>query len=153
MYHYTECGLDNIWLKNGYEELPTETGSAYSVHNIDGLHETIALGLIRKQAPLTGKEFRFLRIELDLSQKALGDLLGKTDQQIANWEKGKNDIPVMADALIRQYCSEKMHKDSKLSELLDALKDLDRRLHELRFALEETAVGWTVVEEGFLECA
>lgn len=151
MYHYTECGLDNIHLKNGYELFKTEEGSAYSVHDLDALHKAIARGLVDQDAPLSGKEFRFFRVELDLSQKALGIILGKSEQQVANWEKGKTDVPILVDATIRQYYSETLNNESKLSDLLTKLSVLDKRLHELQFALEETGGNWAVSDVS--ECA
>lgn len=142
MYHYLSCGLDNIYLLNGYEVHETEDGPTYGIHNFDALHRAIALGLVNKPAPLNGKEFRFLRVELDLSQKAIADLFGYTDQTVANWEKGKTEIQVLADATIRQYYRESIGEPSELGELLKKLSDLDRRVHELQFQLEETQNGW-----------
>jgi transcriptional regulator with XRE-family HTH domain len=94
------------------------------------LHAAIAEVIVNKSAPLTGKEFRFLRIELDFSQKAIGDLMDYSDQQIANWEKGKGDIPVLADAAMRNFYRESVG-GSMISGLLNKLKDLDRQIHEL----------------------
>ncbi len=47
-----------------------------------------------------GEELRFLRIELDLSQRRLGEYLGKSDQSVALWEKTGN-LPEEVDFLIR----------------------------------------------------
>jgi DNA-binding transcriptional regulator YiaG len=141
MIQYTASGLDNIWLKNGYKIHDTGHGSGISIHDLDNLHKVIAKGIVEKAAPLTGKEFRFLRIELDLSQKAIGDLMDKTDQMIANWEKGNNDIPVLADAAMRNLYMESIGC-SPISGLLNKLKDLDRQIHELKLELEETQDGW-----------
>jgi len=43
MYHYTLCGLDNVWLENGYQVRETSYGQGISVHDVEGLHEVIAL--------------------------------------------------------------------------------------------------------------
>lgn len=142
MIHYTASGLDNIWLKNGYKIHETGDGRGISIHDLDNLHRVIAQQIIvGKAAPLTGKEFRFLRIELDLSQKAIGDLMGKTDQMIANWEKGNHEIPVLADAAMRNLYMESIGC-SPISGLLNKLKDVDRQMHESKLELEETQNGW-----------
>jgi hypothetical protein len=37
MYHYTETGLQNVWLANGYNVRKTSDGDAISIENADGL--------------------------------------------------------------------------------------------------------------------
>jgi hypothetical protein len=38
MHHYTECGLDNVWLLNGFERRDFGgCGSAVAVHDKKGL--------------------------------------------------------------------------------------------------------------------
>ncbi|MGZ8219573.1 helix-turn-helix domain-containing protein, partial [Methylomagnum sp.] len=86
-YHYQECGLDNVWLENGYEFHETPYGKGVSFLNAGALDATIAKALTEKPAPLTGKELRFLRIMLNLSQKTVGELMGKEAQTVALWEK------------------------------------------------------------------
>ena len=41
MYHYTESGLQNIWLANGYTKRQTERGESVAIHDADQLHEAI----------------------------------------------------------------------------------------------------------------
>lgn len=59
--HYTQCGLPDVWLLNGFCRRETPYGDAVSVENINGLHRAIALYLVKKKAELTGSELRFLR--------------------------------------------------------------------------------------------
>ena len=141
MYHYTSCGLYNIHLKNGFDIQEGPEGKGVAIHDIDALHLVIAKGIVNKPALLSGKEFRFLRIEMDLSQRAVGDLMAKSDQMVANWEKGNNDIPVLADKAIRDLYMESVG-ESHVTNLLSKLKDLDRQIHEIKFQLSETANGW-----------
>ncbi len=37
MYHYTESGLRNVYLKNGYTITKTEYGEAISIKDVAGL--------------------------------------------------------------------------------------------------------------------
>ncbi len=141
MYHYTACGLDNIYLKNGYEQKTTPSGNAIAIHDLDGLHKAISKGLANKEASLTPKEFRFLRIELDLSQKALGMLFDKSDQIVAKWEKGETRIPLLADKAIRDLYMESIG-EGPVANLLQRLAQLDRKDRELTLELEETSKGW-----------
>lgn len=141
MYQFKECGLDNIYLKNGYEVYESSEGTCYGVRDLDKLHQVIAKGLVKKPAPLTGKEFRFLRIELNLSQKAVGDLMEKSEQTIANWEKGDEPINRLADSAIRNYYLHSVG-ESEIAGLLEKLAHLDQLIHGYQIRLEETQDGW-----------
>lgn len=141
MHHYKSCGLDNVWLKNGYQTKSTSYGDAVSIHNIDGLHKAIACSIVKKPGQLTGKEFKFLRIEMDLSQSAIGVLMEKSSQSVAKWEKGQIPLPRLADKAIRDMYLESVG-DSPIAGLLSELAKIDRKIHELHIELEETERGW-----------
>ncbi len=80
-YHYTECGLDNVWLENGYEvETHKNYGDLVCISNPRGLHDAIGRLLVRLPRTLFGSEFRFLRTELDMSQRILAETLGVGEQ-------------------------------------------------------------------------
>ncbi len=53
-FHYTACGLDNVWLASGYKLKTTRHGTAVAVNDVDGLHQLIANTLIDKPGRLTG---------------------------------------------------------------------------------------------------
>lgn len=101
MFHYTDGGLRNVWLANGYEIHKTPYGDAVSFRNIDGLTQSICLALTRKPSKLTGVEFRYIRSAgMLLSQPSLGKLLGIDGQSVARWEK-TSKVPRWADKLLR----------------------------------------------------
>lgn len=142
-YHYTTCGLDDVYLLNGFEVQKFGGQEAVAIHDIDGLHRVIALTLVQQEARITGKEFRFLRIELDLSQKALGIWFDLTDQAIARWEK-KDAVPPWADAVIRALYVESLGEDSKVGQVLEMLAQVDRAIHRGDICVEESDEGWTL---------
>jgi len=73
MYHYTDGGLRNVWLVNGYEIKSTPYGQGVVFHDLDGLTRCICLALTHKPSKLTGAEFRYIRSAgMLLSQPALG---------------------------------------------------------------------------------
>ena len=76
-HHYIESGLDNIWLENGFTRHATAYGDGMSIHDTDGLLRVIGKWLIGLPTPLNGANLRFLRLEMDLTQKALGAVLPK----------------------------------------------------------------------------
>ena len=54
MYHYTECGLNKVWLLSGYQSHDTPYGKGVSIQNADGLHEAIARWLVISKPRLSG---------------------------------------------------------------------------------------------------
>ncbi len=123
-YQYTDSGLKNVWLVNGFTKKQTPYGEAVGIDNLDGLHKVIATTIINKRASLTGDELRFLRIELDLSQKAFAEYFGKTDQSVANWEKSDHP-PKDVDYLVRHIYRQTMEKSAVYTDEVDRLHQLD----------------------------
>ena len=142
MFHYQTCGLENVFLANGYKVTEYGGERAVAIHNLRGLHKVIADSLINKLEPLTGREFRFLRLEMDLSQSMLGELFSISDQAIAKWEKGQNGISGPAGMLIRVLAKEKiMNQGGHVAGLIEKLAELDRQAVE-RLTFQETEEGW-----------
>ena len=140
MYHYTQCGLDNVWLENGYTLKKTAYGKAVAVEDADDLHQTLALELIGKQGRLSGKELKFLRVTLGLSQGGLGKLLGATEQSVSLWERtGK--VPQAADGLTRLLAAEKLNGNCKVSEVVERISTVERLLNQ-RIVARETRSKW-----------
>ena len=60
-YHYTESGLDTVWLASGFRIIAREDGGeSLIIEDIEGLHVAIGRGIVEKKK-LTGPEIRFLR--------------------------------------------------------------------------------------------
>ena len=79
MYHYTDGGLRNVWLANGFEIKKTPFGDAVTFHDSDGLTQAICQALAAKIGVLTGVELRYIRSAgMGLSQPVLGKLMGMT---------------------------------------------------------------------------
>ena len=140
--HYTQCGLPDVWLLNGFCRRETPYGDAVSVENIDGLHRAIALYLVQKKAELTGCEVRFLRKRLGKTQGELATLLRLDSQTVARWEKDQTDIPGPADLCLRLLVLERETGRSAIGQLAEQVAALnsERVSQQLRF--EETADGW-----------
>ena len=138
MYHYIESGLDNIFLVNGYE---LDEDEALSIKNLDQLHQAIGRSICNLERRLTGKEFRFLRIELDLSQRALALQLGATDQTIARLEKEQTQMNKSYELLLRQLFLEYSSTNSKLKDLIDRISDREER-QQTEIRLEQKNNKW-----------
>ena len=46
MYHYTESGMRDVWLANGYERRETSYGKSVAIRDVPGLHRAICRRLI-----------------------------------------------------------------------------------------------------------
>jgi DNA-binding transcriptional regulator YiaG len=139
MYHYTEVGLQNVWLANGYNERTTAYGKSVSIEDADGLHLAIGQEIARKSY-LTGCEFRFLRKELDLSQHRVADLLGTSEQTVALCEK-RGKIPKMADRMLRAIYLKTIGGNVRFKELIERDANLDRKSDE-KMIFQDTKSGW-----------
>jgi len=141
MYHYQESGLNNIWLVNGYTTLDDpEYGRCVSITDVFGLNKAIAHNLIYNKPTLSGEEFRFLRKELDLSQKALADLIGKDEQSVARWEKS-GKAPKWADRMLRACLIEFYGEATGILELIARIKDIDEKEQEKEL-FKDYDSGW-----------
>jgi DNA-binding transcriptional regulator YiaG len=143
VHHYLDCGLENVFLEGGFEVIDTPYGQGVTINDLDGLHNCIASCLIKKPMPLNGKEFRFLRTELDLSQTAMGDLCGRKERRLRDWEKNNEKVPEPANTIIRIVYKERYDPTvtfEGLSRDIRNLQALDRKAHEMK--LVSTADGW-----------
>jgi putative transcriptional regulator len=148
-YHYRDCGLENIWIEGGYEEVDSPYGPGVAITDMDGLHRCIAECLVQKQGPLTGAEFRFLRTELDLSQLAMGALCGRGERTVRGWETEDEPVEEPANTIIRHVYQQRFNPSAsfeELSKLIQQFQMVDKKLHELRFKIKAAEDGWKAVE-------
>ncbi len=127
LYHYTESGLDNVWLRSGYDvKTFGDHGEAVSVHDEDQLHLVLARSIARQDRRLTGQEFRFLRTVLDLTQNAVARRMGYADyQMVARWEKAHHAAPpLVADTLMRAWYLESIGDRPLTSRIGERLAEL-----------------------------
>lgn len=138
-YHYTESGLRNIWLANGYTVRKTKYGKGVSIHDVEGLNRAISQALASKPH-LTGAEVRFLRKEMGMTQRGLGELLGVTDQAVAKWEKiGR--LPKTADRLLRLIYVEHENGNAPIQATIKRINEMDQQGRDQIIA-EETRGKW-----------
>lgn len=130
-YHYTDSGLDSIYLENGVHVEETPYGQAVSIEDSAGLHRAIAQWLIKRPSPLNGAELRFLRLEMEMTQRDLAGVIGAQEQTLRLWEKGRGKhMPGPPDRLVRALCAEAFGGDDKIRDMLQRLADLDRLAHD-----------------------
>jgi DNA-binding transcriptional regulator YiaG len=148
MYHYTDGGLRNVWLVNGYEVRKTPYGNGVAFHNLDGLTQSICTALTRKAAPLTGAEFRYIRSAgMLLSQPALGKLMGIDGQSVARWEK-TSKVPRWADKLIRLLYVAQVEGNEPIARAVERIRTVERLVKQ-KILVKESRGRWrtSLVEE------
>jgi DNA-binding transcriptional regulator YiaG len=149
-YHYTECGLDNIYLINGFEEVSTSQGPTISIRDIDSLHQAIGEIFCGQSRDLGGKEIRFLRREMLMSQRTLAQLFDVQDRTVSRWEADKTVMSKSADTLLRLLYREQVKlPNGGIKECLLRIADLEekidctyKRLFELQIDEGEEVQNW-----------
>ena len=144
MYHYTESGLSNVYLKNGFTVELVDGEEYTSIDDMNGLHRAIAQKIVDNNKPLRHEEFKFLRIEMNISQKMLGTRFGVDEQTIARYEKGQTKIPRTTDAALRTLYMESQEKNNPVSYFLDLLADTESESAAQDIRLEEIEEHWEV---------
>ena len=148
MYHYTDGGLRNVWLVNGYEIRKTPYSNGVAFHNLDGLTQSICTALTRKAAPLTGAEFRYIRSAgMLLSQPALGKLMGIDGQSVARWEK-TSKVPRWADKLVRLLYVAQAEGNEPIARAVERIRTVERLVKQ-KILVKESRGRWrtSLVEE------
>ena len=116
-YRYTECGLDNVFLR----DLPVTRDKAgeatVTIPFINKLHRVIRLGLALKDTGLDPKELRFLRTELGLTQAEMAEVVHKDAQTVGRWERGETPIDESAETLIRLMTLETLNHEVSVRDL------------------------------------
>jgi putative transcriptional regulator len=148
MYHYTLCGLSYVYLKNGYE-ITNEDGEEYiSFHELKDLHRLIGKDIINQPKPMTGEQAKYLRVEMNCSQKQVGNLLGVDAQTVARWEKNTLEpVDRTVDTSLRALYAESIDEESKTGFFLRLLADTDEKsiLETVELELEEKQQHWNKV--------
>lgn len=140
MYHYTECGLDNVWLRSGYIEKKTKYGDAVAFEDVEKLHDEICHVLVQKTSLLSGQEFRFLRKALGFSQGTLGGFIGVTHQAVAIWEKS-DKVPRVYDLYLRGLYREITNGNAELQNAINIVNNDDLENYKLEMGFDG---GWQV---------
>lgn len=140
LYHYVECGLPNIWLKNGFIVEEIDGDKTVAIEDLDGLHRVIGTEICRHRF-ISGDEFRFLRRELDMSQSKLGEILGVSENSIANWERNSS-IPKAAIALLKGLYFEKINQKYTLSYLAEHSENTKKKVDPPKMEFFEENGCW-----------
>jgi putative zinc finger/helix-turn-helix YgiT family protein len=120
-HHYTESGLDNIYLEDidvctcekcGEEEI--------GIPCIPELHRLIGRMLVLQKQRLSGKEVRFLRKHAGMSAKRFTEIIAVDKSTLSRWENENQTISLPNDRLIRLvYCAIMQIPPSELKSIVE----------------------------------
>jgi putative zinc finger/helix-turn-helix YgiT family protein len=128
-YHYTECGLDNVYLEDIEVRVCPACGiESPRIPRITRLHDAIALAIVMHKAPLSGKAARYLRKHLGLKAREWAEYLRVDAATLSRWENDQQPIGSQADALMRLlhcYLYSKKHGHPVLDAIVEAIRTID----------------------------
>lgn len=108
-YHYTESGLDNVFLQNGFAlENDTHYGELVSFTDISGLHDNLDRVLVSKAPYLTGAAMRLLRTDVfEQSPEEFASTIGVSAKDIKALEgRGNVFVGRRTDVALREQVRE-----------------------------------------------
>ncbi|WP_373503039.1 helix-turn-helix domain-containing protein [Aestuariivirga sp.] len=89
------------------------------IPNVNGLHRAIATGIVIRKNMMNGREMRFLRSEMGMTQAELAAMIHREPLTISRWERGETDIDANAETLVRLHAIErlKLNVEDGVSEI------------------------------------
>ena len=101
-YHFTESGLDNLYLKD-IETLTCNIcgEEVVSIPKPTELMSLIGEYIVLKKNSLSGEEIKLLRKNLHLKINEFAQLIGVDRVTVSRWENGHETPPKTTDRLIR----------------------------------------------------
>ena len=101
-YHFTESGLDNVYLTDSLFEC-SECGMELALFpNPVEFTQAVVRFLIHDQKErLSGEQILFLRKAIGKTGAALADFMGKHRVEVSRWENGRAFIPPHLDVKLR----------------------------------------------------
>lgn len=141
---YKACGLENVFLRGGYTTRELNGECYMAVQDAEDLHRAIAEYLVLHQKNLVGREVRFLRKHLGVSQAELADCLGVSDQSVARYEKSDEPMIGPGDRLLRLLVLAKLHGGPVMvAEVIRSIRQSDSTNKD-SLVLERGEEGWKI---------
>lgn len=108
-YHYTECGLDNVWLLKCRMRVCPKCSSEYpELPDADVTAKAVAKVIMSSHFKLDGDSVLFLRKLMMLTAEQLAALLGSNRVAISRWENDKHEMSALYDFRLRLIAVERL---------------------------------------------
>ena len=132
-YHYTECGLDYMFIEGAVIIGDQADEEVAKIPAIGRLHRVIAEGIVTHPTKMTGQELRFLRSEMGLTQAQLAAILKVTLLTVSRWERNETPVNDAAEMLVRLHSVAKLRLDIDLDvESVSGMVTAAARTQEIR---------------------
>lgn len=143
-FRYTASGLPNVTLVGvSVTRCPKCGAFEVEIPRVEELHRTIARAVVKKPAPLTPEEVRFLRKWMGWSGVDFASHMGITPETVSRWENGNLKMGAAADRLVRLMV---VNRAPVEDYSLDMLKAIDERASApFLLGVEADAKGWHAV--------
>jgi len=118
-YRYTESGLDNVIIEGAHALVDDAGESCVTIPNVNDLHKAIAQEIVLRRSAMLGRELRFLRTEMGITQAELAALVHRAPLAISRWERGEIEIDSNVETLIRLHATDRLGLSaSRLAEAI-----------------------------------
>jgi DNA-binding transcriptional regulator YiaG len=108
-----------------------------SIVDADGLHLAIGREIVNSAAFLTGAEFRFLRLEMDLFQRQLAALINADEQAVRRWEKARGKSVKGPGERFMRVLYVQFVGDPSIRQKIERLTELDVLAHRSKKVLRK----------------
>jgi len=126
VYRDDLMGIPVVLLDSAIEERCEKCGMilATIIPDLNGLIAAVAVTRAMEPAKLTGPEIRFMRKAIDMSAKALAEVLEVKPETLSRWENSKDVMGPTSEKLLRMVtigmmCRKAPAVDSDLQSIVD----------------------------------
>jgi len=108
-YHFTESGLDNVWLSNWPLFICTKCDARMPMlPNPEEFTRTLVKQLVEEEHRLNGDAITFIRKRMGLTSEQLATVLGVQRTELSRWENDKRPISFEADFKLRMEATKRL---------------------------------------------
>jgi transcriptional regulator with XRE-family HTH domain len=126
VYRDDLMGIPVVLLDSAVQEKCEKCGMVLAtiIPDLDGLIAAVAVTRAMEPAKLTGQEIRFLRKAMDISGKALAEVLEVKPETLSRWENSKDVMGPTSEKLLRMVtvgmmCRKAPAVDSDLQSIVE----------------------------------
>ncbi len=129
-YHFTECGLRNVWLKEWpYFKCAECDNEMPLLPDPDDFTQWLIESLVTRESRLLGDEIFFLRKALGLTGAKLAERLGFQRVEVSRWENDRHPIAFEADFRLRLDAVDLLPEEKRMevrNEIVRVLRGYER---------------------------